>query len=292
MHPALLGAIGVAGGALIALDRIANRVVKPIPREPDVGVPELGLDHEDLVIPAGGHTLRGWLLRSAQRRGPEEAGGGDPLVLMTHGWGANYGTLLKLAVPLVRAGYDVLLFDIRGHGRNEEVPYATVRHFRDDVMSAARYAEGRFPGRPLVLLGHSLGGAAGVLAAAEGAPLAGVGTLASPADVLSVTAAYLSDKGLPGAPLVWLLRPFWWLRVGGSFRPLTPGRRVRELKIPVLVVQPEFDARVPMEHAVRLAEGAGTEVRIVPGAGHTDMLGCEETLRFVLGFLKEVPADL
>ena len=50
------------------------------------------------------------------------------------------GALLSLAEPLVSAGYEVLLFDIRGHGRNQEVAYATVRHFRDDVIAVARYA--------------------------------------------------------------------------------------------------------------------------------------------------------
>jgi alpha-beta hydrolase superfamily lysophospholipase len=209
-------------------------------------------------------------------------------VLLTHGWGANYGTLLQLAEPLVEAGYEVLLFDIRGHGRNREVAYATVRHFRDDVIAVADYAGIRFPGRPTVLLGHSLGGAAGVLAAAEGAQFAGLGLLASPADVMDVTAAYMTSKGLPGKLMVRLLRPFWWIRVRGTFRPLTPGRRISEVDVPVLVMHPEGDRRVPMEHAERLAAGAGTEVVVVENAGHTEFLGWPETHAHVLAFLRKL----
>jgi alpha-beta hydrolase superfamily lysophospholipase len=269
----------------VLLDRIANRVVKPFPAEPDVTVPDLGLDHQDIRIPSGDHNLHGWLLHPSGRAR-------EPLVLLAHGWGAHYGALLSLAEPLVAAGYEVLLFDIRGHGRNQEVAYATVRHFRDDVAAVARYAGERFPGRPAVLLGHSLGGSAGVLAVAEGATLAGLGLLASPADVMEVTALYMNDKGLPGHVLVRVLRPFWWLRVRGTFRPLTPGRRIGEVKIPVLVVHAEHDHRVPEAHARRLADGAQTTVRLVRDAGHTDVLGREETRRHVLAFLEDVEAGL
>jgi len=156
----------LATGGLWALDRIANAVVRPVPREPDVTVPDLGIPHEDVTFSAGDHDLRGWLLAPADP-------GDRPVVMMAHGWGANYGTLLELAEPLVAAGYPVFLFDVRGHGRNEPVPYVTVRHFRDDVMAAVAYAEHRFTGRALVVVGHSLGGAAAVLAAAEGAPMSG-----------------------------------------------------------------------------------------------------------------------
>jgi len=271
----------LAVGGLLALDRIASRVVKPFPGEPDVTVPDLGIPHEDIQISSGDHTLNGWLLHPAGTARP-------PLVLLAHGWGANYGTLLQLAEPLVRRGYEVLLFDIRGHGRNDEVAYATVRHFRDDVMAVAAYAARRFPERPAVLLGHSLGGAAGVLAVAEGATLAGLGLLASPADVMEVTALYMSEKGLPGNLMVRLLRPFWWARVRGTFGPLTPSRRILDVKVPVLVVHPENDRRVPMAHAERMAAGAQTSVRVVENARHTEFLGREETHAFVLAFLEEI----
>ena len=268
----------MVAGALVVLDRMANQAVKPVPRLPDESVPDRGILHEDLTIPSGDHTLHAWLL-------PPGGAPRPPLVLLTHGWGANYGVLIQLAEPLVAAGYEVLLFDIRGHGRNEEVPFATIRHFRDDIMAVARYAEDRFPGRPLVLVGHSLGGAAGVLAAAEGAPLRGLGLLAAPADVMDVTAAYMASKGLPGGLLVRVLRPFWWVRVGGTFRPLTPGRRISELQIPVLVVHPGDDERVPMAHAERLAQGAGVELHVIPDAQHTRFLGWPQTHALVLDFL-------
>jgi len=274
------GVGAAAVGGLYALDRIANRVVRPVPREPDVTVPELGLPNEDLRIPSGHQLLHGWLLSPPARVS-------ETLVLLAHGWGANYGNLLKLGEPLARAGHAVVLFDVRGHGRNDPVPHATVRDFRDDVLAVARWAAERFPERRRVLVGHSLGGAAGVLAVAAGAPVVGLVLVASPADVLDATAAYLNDKGFPGDVMVVALRPFWWLRLRGSFRRLTPERRIAELTLPILILQPEDDHRVDRDQAERLARRAGRPLHVIRGTGHNDILGSPETHRLVLEFLAE-----
>lgn len=281
-----LGGAVVLGG-VVALDRMATRVVRPIPRLPERSVPELGVAHEDLTIPSGDHRLAAWLLLA--ERAPGEPG--RPLILLAHGWGASYGTVLRLGEPLVRAGYDVLLFDVRGHGRNEAAPYVTVRCFRDDTVAVARYARDRFPGRPLVLVGHSMGGAAGVLAAADGAPIDGLVLVAAPADVVQVTAEFLIDNGMPGNLMVHLFRPFWWRRVGGTFLTLTPSRRIRELKLPIAIVQPELDRRVHRRHADRLAAAAGLRYHLVAGREHTDVLEAPETLRFVEELAERVAAD-
>ncbi len=267
---------------LLGLDRLANRVVDPAPRPFERTVPELGLEHEDLVIPSGDHELAAWLLK------PAEAQPYEPLLLVAHGWSANYSTVLRLAEPLAEAGHEVLLFDVRGHGRSEPVPYVTIRHFRDDLMAVARYAARRFPDRQLVLVGHSLGGSAGVLACADGAPIDGLVLIAAPSDVLRVTAEFLSDQGLPGTLLATILRPFFWRRVGGSFRPLTPSRRIRELDSPIIIIQPENDARVDRAHAERLSAAAGQPYELIEGYEHTDVLAAPETLRLIEEFLERL----
>jgi alpha-beta hydrolase superfamily lysophospholipase len=274
---AVVGAILIVG---IGLDRFANRVVSPAYRPFERTVPELGLAHEDLSIRSGDHDLAAWLLKPAQAP-PDEV-----LYLLAHGWGANYSIVLRLAEPLANRGHEVLLFDVRGHGRSEPVPYVTIRHFREDVMAVARYAATRFPDRRIVMIGHSLGGAAGVLAAADGAPIDGLVLIAAPSDVLRVTAEFLTDKGLPGDLLVTILRPFFWRRVGSSFRPLTPSRRIGELDIPILIIQPENDARVYRAHAVRLSAASGQPYRLVEGYEHTDVLEAPETLELIEEFLE------
>lgn len=276
----------IVGAALLltvfGLDRLANRVTTPDTRPMTPTVPELGMAHEDLVVESGRVSLHAWLLDSP------EAQPFEPLLVLAHGWSANYSTVLLLAEPLVRAGHDVIVFDVRGHGRNEATAFVTIRDFRDDLVAITRYAAKRFPDRQLVLVGHSMGGAAGVLAAADGAPIDGLVLIAAPADVLRVTAEYLSDRGLPGRLMVNLLRPFFWRRVGGSFRPLTPGRRIRDVDVPMLLIQPENDGRVDRWHAETLAQAAGLPINVVPDREHTDVLAAPRTLQLIETFLESL----
>lgn len=279
-----VGAFTALALILFGLDRLAGRLVRPNVQPVDRRVTDLGLEFEEVSIPSGEYQLAGWLL------GGDGTGTEGALVLLAHGWGANHGVVLRLGEPLARRGHAVLLFDMRGHGDNPPVGEVTVKDFRDDVMAAARYAHRRFPDRALVIIGHSMGGAAGVLAAADGAAVDGLVLIAAPSDVMRVTAEYLTDQGMPGALLVNVLRPFFWRRVRGSFLSLTPSRRIREIEDPLLMIQPELDTRVSRPHADRLAAAAGRPYHLVEGREHTDVLDAPETVRLVEDFIEGVEA--
>ncbi|MCA1789244.1 MAG: alpha/beta hydrolase [Thioalkalivibrio sp.] len=271
---------GAAVAGLFFMDRVANLFVRPKPRAPDRTIDELyDVAYQDFRIPAGGHELAAWELRPAGE--PRR-----PVFLIAHGWGASYGTILRLGEPLARAGFEVVLFDVRGHGRNEPLPYVTVRHFRDDIDSALHYMKGRYPGRPVILVGHSLGGAGAILAVADGAPLDGLVLIAAPADVMRVTAEYLTDHGMPGRFIVTAFRPFFWRRIGSTFRELTPSRRIREVKVPMLLLQPEHDDRVVRDHADRLSAAAAQPYVLIEGAEHTDVLEHPKTVALVEEFAR------
>jgi alpha-beta hydrolase superfamily lysophospholipase len=267
---------------LVGLDRIAIRVLQPVPRPFERSVSELDIPAEEFRVSSGEHQLACWLLL------PAPAQPFEPLIVLAHGWGANHSTVMRLGEPLAREGHDVLLFDVRGHGRNPRLPAVTIRDFRDDLMAVVRHVAKRFPDRQLVLVGHSMGGAAAVLVAADGAPVDGLVLIAAPSDVLRVTREYLIDSGLPGGLMVNVLRPFWWRRVRSTFRPLTPSRRIRELDLPVLMIQPEHDTRVIRSHADRLAAAAGLEYHLIAGREHTDVLSAPETLALVEDFLEQL----
>ncbi|HSM61979.1 MAG TPA: alpha/beta fold hydrolase [Longimicrobiales bacterium] len=269
----------VAAGGLVALDRLANMVVRPVHRAALRPIGDLGIPFEEIAIASGSRRLAAWLLT------PDGTPASRVLVVLAHGWGANHGTVVDLAEPLLRAGYPVLLFDVRGHGRSEPVPYVTVRQFRDDVRAVVRHAALHLPYTARVVAGHSMGAAGALLAAAEGAPVHGVVSIAGPADVLEISAAYLDERGWPGGAMVWLLRPFWWWRAGSGFARLTPERRAPDVRVPLLLVQPGEDSRVPRGHAERLARAADRPLHVIEGTRHTDVLRHPETHRLVLDFL-------
>ncbi len=280
MSPLLALALVAAG--MLGLDRLANLVVRPRPRPPDRTIDELrAVAYRDFRIPSGPHRLAAWELKP-----PAEIH--EPVFLIAHGWGASYGTILRLGEPLAKAGYEVILFDVRGHGRNEDQPYVTVRHFRDDVAAALEWTRQRFPERPVVLVGHSLGGAGSVLAVADGAEPDALVLIAAPADVMRVTAEFMSDHGLPGKLIVTVFRPFFWRKLRSTFRNFTPSRRIGEIDVPLLMLQPELDTRVVRDHADQLAAAAGQPYVLIEGAEHTDVLEHPKTLELIEAFVAKL----
>lgn len=82
------------------------------------------------------------------------------LVVVVHGIGEHSGRYGPLVRYLTASGYGVVLYDQRGHGQSDGVP-GHVEHFQDllsDLAHVIQTTKIAYPGVPLVLLGHSLGG--------------------------------------------------------------------------------------------------------------------------------------
>jgi len=270
-------------GSVFALDRVALGMIRPPYKPFRKKATDLPFPSESITVRSGGQGLSGWILR------PEEDRCG-PVLVFAHGWGSNHGTVARLSEPLLGAGYPALLFDVRHHGQSRGAPYVTARHFRDDIMGAVREAESRFPGRPVFLIGHSMGGSAGILAVAEGAPVQGFIAIGAPGNLWDIWAHHLNQKGLPGSLMVRVLRPFWRLRAGVPWKTLEPARRVGEVGVPFLVLHGQEDESVPVSHAHLLARAGGVEPQVFPGQGHTDLLDSPEVIRVVVDFLERCPA--
>lgn len=263
-------------GIALALDRLALALLRPAHRPAAREPSDVGLSGQDWTVP-GEPPLKGWVMKGGSETGA--------VVVLAHGWGANTGVVLPVGAAMAPAASRVVAYDVRGHGRSDQAPMVSVRQFRDDAMRVVETVVRTFPGRPVVLAGHSLGGAAAILAAAEGAPVSGLILVACPYDVFGTIGRYLEERGLPGRILIPLLRPFWRLRVGQPARRLHPGHALEALAVPTLVIQPEMDTRVPPTEGVRLATAARTVVSMVPGAGHTDVLQHPRTAELCLEFV-------
>lgn len=80
---------------------------------------------------------------------------------LVHGLGSHGAAFAPLAEALTAAGLVVTAVDLPGHGRSPG-PRGGLRHwrqFRDAVSALLQHTAAAAPGLPLVLLGHSLGGA-------------------------------------------------------------------------------------------------------------------------------------
>jgi pimeloyl-ACP methyl ester carboxylesterase len=198
--------------------------------------------------------------------------------------------MTRLAQPLLQLGYPTVIFDVRHHGLSRGAPYVTARHFRDDILASVEIAQREFPGRAVVLVGHSMGGSTGVLSCAEGAPVQGLVSIGAPADLWEVWAYHLNEKGLPGRWVIRALKPFWRFRAGVPWSALDPAGRIAELEIPLLILHGEKDESVPARHAHLFGQASGVEPRILEGWGHTDLLESQELHEILVDFLDSLPA--
>lgn len=82
------------------------------------------------------------------------------VVALVHGIGEHVGRYAHVAAALNQAGYAMLGYDLRGHGRSEGPRGFTPSYdvFLDDIDLLVGEAHARFPGKPIFLFGHSLGG--------------------------------------------------------------------------------------------------------------------------------------
>ncbi len=82
------------------------------------------------------------------------------VVCLVHGLGEHIGRYEHVGAAFAVAGYALLGFDQRGHGKSEGARGHTPSYeaLMDDIGSLLAQAGGRYPGIPRFLYGHSMGG--------------------------------------------------------------------------------------------------------------------------------------
>jgi pimeloyl-ACP methyl ester carboxylesterase len=92
---------------------------------------------------------------------------GRPSILMLHGGGQNRFSWKNTGQILGEQGFHVVALDSRGHGDSDYAPGAdyALETLRDDVLGVIDEI-----GRPVVLIGASMGGLTGILAADVAGP--------------------------------------------------------------------------------------------------------------------------
>ena len=211
---------------------------------------DVGLAFTDLTIPTeDGERLHAWWI-------PTRATAARGHVLFFHGNAGNVSHRMEHALALTAAGLDVLLVDYRGYGGSTGRPSEEGLHRDARAARAALLAGGRVDPARLVYMGESLGGAVALRLAVEAPPLA---------CVLQSTFTSLRD----------VARAHYPAALSALAGDAYPNReRIGLLRAPVLILHGEVDEIVPVAHAEALFEAAREprRLRVVPGAGHNDLV--------------------
>jgi len=230
----------------------------------------MGIAFETIRFPTtGGLPLHGWWM---PRDGTPAA---HPTVILIHGWSRNAERMLPFVRPLHDAGHNLLALDARCHGLSACDGNANMLKFSEDIRAAVDEAlrRGADPER-LGVLGHSVGGAGTIHAAANDPRIRAVVTVGAFAHPRDMTLLDLSRRGVP-SPLARLILASVQRSVGVPLEEIAPENNIAGVTAPMLLVHGEEDEIVPIEHARRLAAAAGASARLLllPGRGHSD---CDE----------------
>lgn len=198
----------------------------------------------------------------------------------------------KAATTITRAlakeGIATLRFDFTGLGTSEgEFGRAGFASDVADLIASARYLLERFE-RKILLVGHSLGGAAVIAAASElgASDIAGVATIGAPSDVPHVLQNISGDldrieKDGQGEVSIGG-RSFL---LGREFiertREVDLLEQVKQLRVPVMIMHSPTDEIVGIEHASNLFVGAKHPKNFISLAGADHLLLEEDDALFV-----------
>jgi pimeloyl-ACP methyl ester carboxylesterase len=212
---------------------------------------------------ADGLTLRGWYYPTP---GPRH------LIVLVHGLWGSWPEMAALGHDLHALGYDVLLFDLRGHGQSDPSRVFMGRRERGDLRAVLAWAQRQgFSADRIGWLGYSMGASTVLMEAARN-PSIQVAVLDSPygnlPDLLNTQLTKYSH--LPSLFNPGILAAAR-LAYGVRTDDLVPIRSASAWgQRPLLVIHGEADTVVPVSQAKRLARAAGPWCRTVtlPGVEH------------------------
>ena len=286
----LLWASVVAAGAAVvyliigyvAAARLSSPVRQPVERTPAA----VGLAYREVAFrSADGLALRGWWVGKA---------GASRAALLVHGFSGDKSDphVVETARVYHRAGFNVLMLDLRANGESEgervTLGYREVR----DVWAALSWLEGRgLDPSSVVLHGWSMGGAT-VVRAAPGTGVAAVVEEAAYADLPPLLRERLPEaSGLPAFfnPGVFLMGKVFLDIDPWAVRPKGEAQRLSEEGVPLMIIHSRDDDVIPFEHAESFAAA-------YPGAVFWELKGYDHVAAFthpeyrerILGFLDQV----
>lgn len=194
---------------------------------------DAGIYYRDvLLLTADGLNLAAWYVPAVKSHASS--------ILLAHGLQDSKWTMLRLVPWLHRAGYNVLMFDFRGHGSSDPKPTTIGPEEVLDIQAALDWLDQEGAGERVGGLGMSLGAAALVNTAVQDDRL----------DALVIDSLFAEWKNVDYAR-EYGLRPEWL--VPGVTNPV---ELLPDIHIPVFIIHGTADILTKADHAQRLYASA------------------------------------
>lgn len=259
----ILVAVVVAGGVLLHWNLPllgAGGLLYPFRRPVNLPAPEHCVE---AGFAGEGLTLQGWRCSS-----PVKA---RAAIVYLHGIADTRTSSAEVIRRFLPRGFDVVAYDGRAHGRSPG-KVCTYGYYEKRDLSRVI---GALPPGPVVVIGHSLGAAIALQAAAEDSRISAV--------VAAETFSDLATVARDRAPFVFsdgaIREAFRIAESRAAFRvdEASPLRAAERIRVPVLLLHGEADTETPPEHSTRVYDALHGSKRLVllPGVGHAGSLNAK-----------------
>lgn len=223
---------------------------------------------------ADGTKLHGWWLKPATVS--------KGLMVVAHGNAQNISSHFTGWVWLVKAGYELFIYDYRGFGASGGS--LGLAEAVSDTQRAMHYAAKRYRGDKY-LCGESIGG------------LLVINALSRESfdnyrfAIIHSGMSDLQELGREVMARGWLSWPFQWLAYPLLSDEYDPIDKLGDVSVPLLFVAGSADRVIPANHSWQLFDAAKRpkEFWLVPGAGHIGAFESETVQRELLDYLEHYP---
>ena len=256
----LIVPIAALGALAVATPRLLKRAFAPPLRDVHSEPARHGLSGTDIWIDGpNGKRLHGWWI---------PVDDSAPAVIVLHGWGGNSADMLPIGPGLVASGFHVLFLDARKHGLSDDEDFMSMPRFAEDLTTAIDMIRCRNDVTGIAVIGHSVGAAASLYAAATEQRIDAVVAVASfahPAEMMKENFPF-------PAPVTWALLEVVERMIGHEYDDIAPRNRIAEVTAPVLLLHGDADTVIPLRDSIELHQRLpGSELVVVPGGTHADL---------------------
>jgi dipeptidyl aminopeptidase/acylaminoacyl peptidase len=237
------------------------------PKKDELLVRDLGIPFEEVSFQSDdGNILHGWYFPSGTAD--------SPAILYAPATGKDQRSGISLVAPLHQAGYHVLLFSYRGHGRSEGNRFGFTYGANEswDIDAAVSFLSETKGVEKIGVLGHSAGAASGIISAARNTKIDAVVAAApfpSVEDIWNTNRPSFFPK-----PLFELTFKITEYRKQFSRNQVRPQDIIAQISPrPLLLIHGIDDQRITQNQAMELFDAAkGPKCMwLVEGASHAEV---------------------
>jgi len=200
---------------------------------------------QEITISVDGAEINGLHFQQPDPRG---------LIFFLHGNGGNLDSWTTNVDYYQRVNYDLFIFDYRGYGKSTGY-IESEKQLHDDVRAAWEKVAPRYPEKPIVIYGRSLGAALAAKLATD-----------VKSDLLILVSPFSSMVAMARQQYPFL--PEWLVRY-----PLRTDEVIAGIQVPTVFVHGDQDRFIPLSHSHELRKLATSTAKllIIKGAGHNNI---------------------